>query len=51
VHEITAFPGSKHDDQVDLTAQALAWMRAAIPGWGLFEYYRKMAWENRRGIR
>ncbi len=51
VHEITTFPGSKHDDQVDSTTQALAWMRTPMPGWGIFEYYRKMALENRTGIR
>jgi predicted phage terminase large subunit-like protein len=43
VHEITTFPGSKHDDQIDSTTQALAWMRTPIPGWGLLEYYRKLA--------
>ena len=50
VHEITTFPGSKHDDQVDSTTQALAWMRTPVSGWGLFEYYRKMVLENRTGI-
>jgi predicted phage terminase large subunit-like protein len=41
VHEITTFPGSKHDDQVDSTTQALAWMRTPMPGSGIFEYYRR----------
>lgn len=27
VHELTSFPGSKFDDQVDSTTQALAWLR------------------------
>ncbi len=43
VHELTTFPGSKHDDQVDSTTQALAWMRAPSPGWGFLEYYRRLA--------
>jgi predicted phage terminase large subunit-like protein len=41
LHEITTFPGSKHDDQVDSTTQALAWMRTPMPGTGLLEYYRQ----------
>lgn len=27
MHEITIFPGGKHDDQVDSTAQALNWIK------------------------
>jgi predicted phage terminase large subunit-like protein len=27
--ELTAFPGAKHDDQVDSTTQALAWLKGA----------------------
>ena len=27
VSELTAFPASRHDDQVDSTAQALAWAK------------------------
>jgi phage terminase large subunit-like protein len=27
INEITGFPGTKHDDQVDSTTQALAYMR------------------------
>jgi predicted phage terminase large subunit-like protein len=30
--ELTAFPASCHDDQVDSTAQALAWARAKRQG-------------------
>jgi hypothetical protein len=41
VHEITTFPGSKHDDQVDSTTQALAWMRTLQPGMGFFEWMRQ----------
>ena len=29
VSEITSFPGGKHDDQVDSTSQALAWIRSS----------------------
>ena len=27
LHELTTFPNAKHDDQVDSTSQALAWIR------------------------
>lgn len=30
--ELTTFPGSKHDDQVDSTTQALDGMRKPFPG-------------------
>ena len=43
IHELTTFPGSKHDDQVDSTTQALLWMRAPIPGDGWVEYYKQLA--------
>ena len=41
----TTFPAGRHDDQVDSTAQALAWARAKRPGmtaedWS--EYYRRL---------
>ena len=41
VHEITTFPGSKHDDQVDSTTQALALMRKPEPG--IIGYYRRLS--------
>ena len=34
--ELTTFPAGRHDDQVDLTAQALAWTKrrpAEAEGW------------------
>jgi predicted phage terminase large subunit-like protein len=31
--ELTAFPRGRHDDQVDSTSQALAWLTAAEDGW------------------
>jgi predicted phage terminase large subunit-like protein len=40
LHELTVFPNGRHDDQVDSTAQALAWTKLRPPGWGIFEYYR-----------
>lgn len=41
IHEITTFPGSKHDDQVDSTAQALAWLRTPLPGAGWIEFFKQ----------
>jgi predicted phage terminase large subunit-like protein len=52
VHEITAFPTGRHDDQVDSTAQMLDWFkRGSSPssGAGIFELYRQRAEELRRG--
>lgn len=41
LHELCGFPGTKHDDQVDSTSQALHWIRdKASPG-NIFEYYRQ----------
>jgi hypothetical protein len=42
------FPNGRFDDQVDSTAQALAWTKQRPPGWGIFEYYRLLA-EKARG--
>ncbi len=42
--EFLAFPKGRHDDQVDSTAQALAWAkrgRGGVDGW--LEFYRRMA--------
>lgn len=36
VRELTGFPGTKHDDQVDATAQALEWAQQHKPGGYLF---------------
>jgi predicted phage terminase large subunit-like protein len=46
LHELTAFPDGKHDDQVDSTAQMLDWFKAAgrEPG-GFYGYYRALAEE------
>lgn len=42
LHEITTFPRSKHDDQVDSTSQALHWLQRGGNGMGLFYYYEGM---------
>ena len=40
LHELSTFPKSKFDDQVDSTSQALEWLKQRVPGWGILEYYR-----------
>jgi len=47
LHEFTTFPASKHDDQVDSTSQFLDWSKRLPAGWGILEYYRQCA-ENQR---
>lgn len=51
VHELTSFPFGRHDDQVDSTSQALAWMTSSLwgPGMGVLGYYRELAEAQRRG--
>jgi hypothetical protein len=46
--ELTSFPHSRHDDQVDSTAQALDWLKHAGREDGIFAYYRGLA-ERARG--
>jgi hypothetical protein len=51
LHELTAFPKGRHDDQVDSTAQTLDWFkRGSGPSSnaGIFELYRQRAAEARR---
>jgi predicted phage terminase large subunit-like protein len=43
LHEMTVFPAGRHDDQVDSTAQALAWGKRRPGAWGMLEHYRRMA--------
>jgi predicted phage terminase large subunit-like protein len=43
LHELTAFPNGKHDDQVDSTAQILDWFKAATREPGILGYYRMLA--------
>jgi len=49
VHEITTFPGGKHDDQVDALAQALDWIHRCTPMDGCVEFYKDLA-KNRGRI-
>src|SRR5271155_1156967 len=41
LRELTIFPAGRHDDQVDSTAQALAWKKQRPLGRGLYEFYRE----------
>lgn len=47
LHEMTAFPNAKHDDQVDSTAQALQWVKAT-PEPGILGFYRMRYEEEQR---
>jgi predicted phage terminase large subunit-like protein len=40
LHELTTFPGSKFDDQVDSTSQALDWIKKGHQVYGLSEYLK-----------
>jgi predicted phage terminase large subunit-like protein len=50
LHELAAFPESRHDDQVDSTSQALNWFRAPRAAEGWLEFYKERS-EIIRGIR
>ncbi len=39
--ELCGFPGTRHDDQVDSTSQALHWIRENLNLGGIYEYYRQ----------
>ena len=41
LRELTIFPAGRHDDQVDSTAQALAWTKQRPVGWGWLEHLRQ----------
>jgi hypothetical protein len=51
LHELTAFPKGKHDDQVDSTAQMLDWIKRAGSGptsdAGIWHLYRELAEQAR----
>ena len=49
VLELTTFPRSRHDDQVDSTAQALAWIVEFGSEPGIIAYYREMCEGKLRG--
>ena len=40
--ELIMFPNARHDDQVNSTAQALAWAKHRPPGHALIEHYRRL---------
>jgi predicted phage terminase large subunit-like protein len=51
LHELSAFPKGKHDDQVDSTAQMLDWFKQAGSGptsnAGIWHYYKELAEQAR----
>ena len=48
IAEITGFPGTKHDDQVDSTSQFVEWFKESGRVPGIIEYYRLRAEELKR---
>ena len=42
LHELTVFPNGRHDDQVDSTAQAIAWTKQWSSTTGMLDYYREL---------
>lgn len=49
LRELTLFPAGRHDDQVDSTTQALAWMKSRPRAGGMVEHWRRMAEEGADG--
>lgn len=47
LNELTAFPGGKHDDQVDSTVQFLDWIKGAGREPGMIGYLRMLNEENK----
>ena len=46
LRELTLFPAGRRDDQVDSTAQALAWIKRRPRAHGMAEHWRRMAEEG-----
>jgi len=46
LHELTTFPGGKHDDQTDSTSQALDWAKKGMYTFPLFEFFRRESLRN-----
>ena len=46
LRELTLFPAGRHGDQVDSTAQALAWIKSRPRAHGMAEHWRRMAEEG-----
>jgi predicted phage terminase large subunit-like protein len=44
--ELTTFPQSRYDDQVDSTSQALEWISIGRKNTGVLEYYKRLAEEQ-----
>jgi len=55
LHELTAFPKGRHDDQVDSTAQMLDWFKQAGSGpttnAGIYQLYKELAEQARAQTR
>jgi predicted phage terminase large subunit-like protein len=49
LHELTVFPSGRYDDQVDSTAQALAWTKMRPQGWVMLEYAKQENAKRRAG--
>ena len=50
LHELVTFPRGRYDDQVDSTAQALAWFMQNQSTAGIIEYARMMCEEKKRPV-
>ena len=46
LHELVVFPNGRYDDQVDSTAQAIAWVKQPSHVPGMLEFYRNEAERN-----
>jgi predicted phage terminase large subunit-like protein len=51
LHELTTFPNSKYDDQVDSTSQALAWTKQGSSGQAWIEFMRQQVAAQHAGAR
>jgi hypothetical protein len=50
LHELVTFPRGRYDDQVDSTAQALAWLKQSQSTTGIIEYYRMLRERNKHPV-
>jgi predicted phage terminase large subunit-like protein len=50
LHELTTFPNSKYDDQVDSTSQVLAWTKQGASAEAWIEFMRQQVEAERAGI-
>jgi predicted phage terminase large subunit-like protein len=50
LHEMTTFPGCKHDDQCDSTSQALDWIKKGVTVYGLTEYINQQVAKQRQMV-